>query len=175
MASAAETGPGLVKLISAEGHEFWVDRKCACISGTIKAMLSGASGNWRRGGGVLVGLHARMRRARARPRAPRPIRRVLRRDQVPGYSHGHPGEGDPVFLLQGAVHQLERSHSRVPHRARDRARAAHGGQLPRVRSPRARALSSLFSSFARSRFVSLFPSASTKSPPGPRRSPLTSA
>ena len=31
--SAAEAGPGLVKLISAEGHEFWVDRKCACISG----------------------------------------------------------------------------------------------------------------------------------------------
>ena len=26
---------------SAEGHEFWVDRKCANTSGTIKAMLSG--------------------------------------------------------------------------------------------------------------------------------------
>mmetsp|Transcript_16630 Transcript_16630/g.30130 ORF Transcript_16630/g.30130 Transcript_16630/m.30130 type:complete len:114 (-) Transcript_16630:30-371(-) len=30
-----------VKLISKEGHEFYVDRKCAMISGTIKAMLSG--------------------------------------------------------------------------------------------------------------------------------------
>lgn len=29
-----------VKLISAEGHEFFVDRRCALISGTIKAMLS---------------------------------------------------------------------------------------------------------------------------------------
>ncbi|KAK7232404.1 transcription elongation factor B [Aureococcus anophagefferens] len=33
-----------VKLISAEGHEFWVDRKCANTSGTIKAMLSGPRG-----------------------------------------------------------------------------------------------------------------------------------
>ena len=31
-----------VKLVSAEGAEFWVDRKCAMVSGTIKAMLSGA-------------------------------------------------------------------------------------------------------------------------------------
>lgn len=30
-----------VKLVSAEGAEFWVDRKCAMVSGTIKAMLSG--------------------------------------------------------------------------------------------------------------------------------------
>mmetsp|Transcript_15781 Transcript_15781/g.48888 ORF Transcript_15781/g.48888 Transcript_15781/m.48888 type:complete len:109 (-) Transcript_15781:34-360(-) len=30
-----------VKLISAEGHEFYVDRKSANTSGTIKAMLSG--------------------------------------------------------------------------------------------------------------------------------------
>lgn len=30
-----------IKLISAEGHEFFVDRRCAMISGTIKAMLSG--------------------------------------------------------------------------------------------------------------------------------------
>ena len=56
MASAAETGPGLVKLISAEGHEFWVDRKCACISGTIKAMLSGTRGE---GGCVSSCLHTR--------------------------------------------------------------------------------------------------------------------
>ena len=30
-----------VKMISAEGHEFIVDRKCATISGTIKSMLTG--------------------------------------------------------------------------------------------------------------------------------------
>jgi len=30
-----------VKLISADGHEFIVDRKCAMVSGTIKSMLSG--------------------------------------------------------------------------------------------------------------------------------------
>jgi transcription elongation factor B subunit 1 len=31
----------MVKLISAEGHEFFIDRRCAMVSGTIKAMLSG--------------------------------------------------------------------------------------------------------------------------------------
>lgn len=31
----------MVILKSAEGHEFFVDRKCAMVSGTIKAMLSG--------------------------------------------------------------------------------------------------------------------------------------
>ena len=31
----------MIKLISAEGHEFIVNRKCAMVSGTIKAMLSG--------------------------------------------------------------------------------------------------------------------------------------
>ncbi|GAB5035344.1 transcription elongation factor polypeptide 1 [Nannochloropsis oceanica] len=30
-----------IKLISAEGHEFIVDRKCACVSKTIEAMLAG--------------------------------------------------------------------------------------------------------------------------------------
>jgi transcription elongation factor B subunit 1 len=30
----------VVKLISAEGHEFYVDRKCAMVSGTIKSILS---------------------------------------------------------------------------------------------------------------------------------------
>ncbi|KAJ8608806.1 hypothetical protein CTAYLR_009348 [Chrysophaeum taylorii] len=30
-----------VKLVSAEGHEFIIDRKCANSSGTIKAMLEG--------------------------------------------------------------------------------------------------------------------------------------
>jgi len=39
MSSAAESST--VKLISAEGHEFFVDRKCAMVSGTIKAMLAG--------------------------------------------------------------------------------------------------------------------------------------
>lgn len=32
---------GMVKLVSSENHEFWVDRKCATVSGTIKAMLAG--------------------------------------------------------------------------------------------------------------------------------------
>jgi len=36
----SETGP-LVKLVSAEGHEFYIHKKCAMVSGTIKAMLSG--------------------------------------------------------------------------------------------------------------------------------------
>lgn len=31
--------PSVVKLISAEGHEFFVDKKCAMVSGTIKTML----------------------------------------------------------------------------------------------------------------------------------------
>ncbi|ETV73581.1 hypothetical protein H257_11701 [Aphanomyces astaci] len=30
-----------IKLISAEGHEFYIARKCAMVSGTIKAMLTG--------------------------------------------------------------------------------------------------------------------------------------
>eukprot|EP01088_Endostelium_zonatum_P007317 TRINITY_DN19545_c0_g1_i1.p1 TRINITY_DN19545_c0_g1~~TRINITY_DN19545_c0_g1_i1.p1 ORF type:complete len:102 (-),score=21.48 TRINITY_DN19545_c0_g1_i1:213-518(-) len=30
-----------VKLISAEGHEFIIDRKAAMVSGTIRSMLSG--------------------------------------------------------------------------------------------------------------------------------------
>ena len=33
--------PSMIKLKSAEGHEFFVDRRCAMVSGTIKAMLSG--------------------------------------------------------------------------------------------------------------------------------------
>lgn len=32
---------GTVKLISADGHEFVVDRKAAMVSGTIRSMLSG--------------------------------------------------------------------------------------------------------------------------------------
>lgn len=30
----------MIKLKSAEGHEFFVDRRCAMVSGTIKAMLT---------------------------------------------------------------------------------------------------------------------------------------
>eukprot|EP00617_Octactis_speculum_P019487 CAMPEP_0185746516 /NCGR_PEP_ID=MMETSP1174-20130828/5100_1 /TAXON_ID=35687 /ORGANISM="Dictyocha speculum, Strain CCMP1381" /LENGTH=104 /DNA_ID=CAMNT_0028421265 /DNA_START=31 /DNA_END=345 /DNA_ORIENTATION=- len=36
-----ETPSPWVTFISKEGHEFIVDRKCAMISGTVKAMLSG--------------------------------------------------------------------------------------------------------------------------------------
>jgi hypothetical protein len=32
---------GYVKLVSAEGHEFFVHRECANVSQTIGAMLSG--------------------------------------------------------------------------------------------------------------------------------------
>jgi len=38
---AEKQGFDTVKLISAEGHEFIVDRKAAMVSGTIKSMLSG--------------------------------------------------------------------------------------------------------------------------------------
>jgi transcription elongation factor B subunit 1 len=31
----------LIKLVSAEGHEFYVHKKCAMVSGTIKVMLAG--------------------------------------------------------------------------------------------------------------------------------------
>ena len=31
----------MIKLVSAEGHEFYVHRKCAMVSGTIKTMLAG--------------------------------------------------------------------------------------------------------------------------------------
>jgi transcription elongation factor B subunit 1 len=40
MEELEEEGSQMVKLISAEGHEFFVDRRCAVVSGTIKAMLS---------------------------------------------------------------------------------------------------------------------------------------
>ena len=33
--------PSMIKLVSAEGHEFFIDRRCALVSGTIKSMLSG--------------------------------------------------------------------------------------------------------------------------------------
>ncbi len=36
-----DKAPDTVKLISAEGHEFIVDRRAAMVSGTIKSMLSG--------------------------------------------------------------------------------------------------------------------------------------
>jgi elongin-C len=31
----------MIKLKSAEGHEFFIDKRCAMVSGTIKSMLSG--------------------------------------------------------------------------------------------------------------------------------------
>jgi transcription elongation factor B subunit 1 len=34
-----EERTNMIKLVSAEGHEFFVDRRCAMVSGTIKAML----------------------------------------------------------------------------------------------------------------------------------------
>lgn len=37
----SEGEPDVVRLISADGHEFIVDRKAALVSGTIKSMLSG--------------------------------------------------------------------------------------------------------------------------------------
>ncbi|EGZ13233.1 hypothetical protein PHYSODRAFT_511266 [Phytophthora sojae] len=39
---AGDAAPALdmVKLISAEGHEIYISRKCAMVSGTIRAMLS---------------------------------------------------------------------------------------------------------------------------------------
>ena len=33
--------PSMIKLKSAEGHEFFVDKRCAMVSGTIKSMLAG--------------------------------------------------------------------------------------------------------------------------------------
>jgi hypothetical protein len=41
MAEGEEGSTETVKFISADGHEFVVDRKCALVSGTIKSMLSG--------------------------------------------------------------------------------------------------------------------------------------
>eukprot|EP00026_Physarum_polycephalum_P014589 Phypoly_transcript_15122.p1 GENE.Phypoly_transcript_15122~~Phypoly_transcript_15122.p1 ORF type:complete len:101 (+),score=12.06 Phypoly_transcript_15122:114-416(+) len=41
MAEGEEGSAETVKFISADGHEFVVDRKCALVSGTIKSMLSG--------------------------------------------------------------------------------------------------------------------------------------
>jgi transcription elongation factor B subunit 1 len=40
MDASSETGP-LIKLISAEGHEFYIHKKCAMVSGTIRTMLRG--------------------------------------------------------------------------------------------------------------------------------------
>ncbi|GMH76798.1 hypothetical protein TrVE_jg10321 [Triparma verrucosa] len=39
MASETPSGADFVKLVSAEGHEFFVTRKVAMVSGTIRAML----------------------------------------------------------------------------------------------------------------------------------------
>jgi len=45
---AAETSK-YIKLVSKDGHEFIVDRKCANSSGTIKAMLEGSFSETRTG------------------------------------------------------------------------------------------------------------------------------
>ncbi|CAM9857937.1 unnamed protein product [Phaeothamnion confervicola] len=37
-----DTQPPFVKLISADRAVFWVDRKCAMVSGTVRAMLQGS-------------------------------------------------------------------------------------------------------------------------------------
>jgi hypothetical protein len=42
----------LVKLISAEGHEFIIARDCALASGTIRAMLTGP-GQWKENSGPM--------------------------------------------------------------------------------------------------------------------------
>lgn len=36
-----EEAPDFIKLISSEGHEFFVDRRCAMVSKTIATMLTG--------------------------------------------------------------------------------------------------------------------------------------
>jgi len=36
-----EIPSSVIKLKSAEGHEFYIDRRCAMVSGTIKSMLTG--------------------------------------------------------------------------------------------------------------------------------------
>ena len=36
-----EQSNGMIKLISADGHEFFVDKRCAMVSGTIRQMLAG--------------------------------------------------------------------------------------------------------------------------------------
>ena len=41
MQAPDEPHSSMIKIKSAEGHEFFVDRKCAMVSGTIKSMLSG--------------------------------------------------------------------------------------------------------------------------------------
>jgi len=41
MDAETDSNTTMIKLISGEGHEFFVDRRCAMVSGTIKAMLSG--------------------------------------------------------------------------------------------------------------------------------------
>ncbi|GMI43026.1 hypothetical protein TrCOL_g2438 [Triparma columacea] len=41
MGDEPKSGDEFVKLVSAEGHEFFVTRQVACVSGTIRAMLEG--------------------------------------------------------------------------------------------------------------------------------------
>jgi hypothetical protein len=43
MATTENNAVEYIKLVSAEKHEFYLDRKAALVSGTIKAMLAGPS------------------------------------------------------------------------------------------------------------------------------------
>merc|ERR1711871_1149949 len=40
-AEEVDNPPEMIKLVSAEGDEFWVDKRAAMVSGTIKSMLTG--------------------------------------------------------------------------------------------------------------------------------------
>ncbi|KAH8050515.1 hypothetical protein JL720_15371 [Aureococcus anophagefferens] len=105
-----------VKLISAEGHEFWVDRKCANTSGTIKAMLSGP-------------------RLAQRPRAPWLSARAGQFTESSGEIK-FPEISTPILekVIQYFYYKLRYTNSQVripvPDRPRDGARAADGEQLP---------------------------------------------
>jgi len=88
-----------VKLISADGHQFVVDRKAALVSGTIKSMLSGpgmSPGDFK----SLYILHV----------FTLSLHRYIHgagigRNKLPGDLHPHPGESHPVLLLQTTLHE----------------------------------------------------------------------
>ncbi|TKR96739.1 hypothetical protein L596_010717 [Steinernema carpocapsae] len=90
-----------VKLVSSDGHEFFIRRELAVTSGTIKAMLSGAV------------------------RGERVQRRAFPRDTLP-----RAAQGVPVLLLQEPLHKQLDGDPRVQHSARSLPGAPDGGQLP---------------------------------------------
>ena len=55
---------------------------------------------------------------------------VERRDKIPRDLDAHPREGHPVLLLQGLLQELAGAHPGIRDRARGRARALDGGELP---------------------------------------------